>query len=271
MYFGYVYKITLPNGKYYIGSKQEATFNESYWGSSSNPIYWKDLEKYGKENCKREILKWCLSFEELVLEEHNFIEENGLSPISYNLTSNTWGGHISKGWHHSEENKQKMKKSKSKEHKRKLSNATKGYIYWTNGKENKMAKECPGEGWIKGRIYFNHNWHWKKKKSEETINKWRKSIIGKYKGKNNPMYGKKKSKETKIKISNSLKGHIPWNKGKKNSPKQIEKFRKSFGKRQWYHSPDNTKQGTFKIGEEPFNWIKGQIKKQRRKQNEQNN
>ena len=52
---GYVYKITLPNNKVYIGSKQSNIFDESYWGSSCNPIYWEDLERYGKENCKREI------------------------------------------------------------------------------------------------------------------------------------------------------------------------------------------------------------------------
>lgn len=34
-------------------------------------------------------------------------------------------------------------------------------------------------------------------------------------GENNPMFGKKRSKETREKASKSLKGKIPWNKGKK--------------------------------------------------------
>ncbi len=47
------------------------------------------------------------------------------------------------------------------------------------------------------------------------------------KGKNNPRYGKYHSKKTKQKIGNSLKGSIPWNKGKIGiySEKVLEKNR----------------------------------------------
>lgn len=36
-----------------------------------------------------------------------------------------------------------------------LSKCMLGMLYWNNGKENKRAKECPGKGWVKGRINFN--------------------------------------------------------------------------------------------------------------------
>ena len=84
---GYVYKITLPNNKVYIGSKQSKIFNNDYWGSSYNHFYWKDLEKYGKENCKREILYEAETLEDLLEKEQYFIEQYGLFPKTYNLTT----------------------------------------------------------------------------------------------------------------------------------------------------------------------------------------
>ena len=61
MTFGYVYSITSPVGKTYVGSKQSSEFVEDYWGSSHNPEFWNDLKKYGKENFKRMILCFCES------------------------------------------------------------------------------------------------------------------------------------------------------------------------------------------------------------------
>jgi hypothetical protein len=60
---------------------------------------------------------------------------------------------------------------KSKEAAQKLSDAgkqNKGKIFWNNGKTVTRAKECPGEGWVKGQL---HKW-WtngsEEKKSIET-------------------------------------------------------------------------------------------------------
>lgn len=30
-----------------------------------------------------------------------------------------------------------------------------GLLYWNNGKENCRAKECPGDGWVRGRLCWN--------------------------------------------------------------------------------------------------------------------
>jgi group I intron endonuclease len=44
-----------------------------------------------------------------------------------------------------------------------------------------------------------------RKKSQEEIDNWRKSYVGKYTGSNNPNYGSKRNESTKIKISESKK------------------------------------------------------------------
>lgn len=103
---GYVYKIILPNNKVYIGSKQAAQFDEKYWGSSCNHFYWEDLERFGKENCKREILYEANSLEDLLQKEQFFIEQYGLFPKTYNLT--TRAKSQKSGFKFSEETKKKM-------------------------------------------------------------------------------------------------------------------------------------------------------------------
>jgi len=54
-------------------------------------------------------------------------------------------------------NRGKKKPPRSPEHGEKISNARKGLLHWTNGHINKMAKECPGEGWVRGRILNKSN------------------------------------------------------------------------------------------------------------------
>ena len=51
--------------------------------------------------------------------------------------------------------------------------------------------------------------------TKEAIDKNRKAHIGMLLGINHPMYGKHHNQETKDKISNTLIGNIPWNKGRK--------------------------------------------------------
>ena len=104
---GYVYKITLPNNKVYIGSKQSEVFDNNYWGSSCNHFYWEDLEKYGKESCNREILYEAETLEDLLEKEQCYIEQYGLFPKTYNLTTRAQS-QVS-GFKFSKESKEKMR------------------------------------------------------------------------------------------------------------------------------------------------------------------
>lgn len=104
-YVGFVYKITnLKNNKYYIGKKffwkilkrkplkgkknkrheKISSDWQEYWGSSEDLL--KDIEKFGKENFKREILymaksKWDCAYEEARLQMENKVL---FDPNSYN-------------------------------------------------------------------------------------------------------------------------------------------------------------------------------------------
>lgn len=73
---GYIYKITSPEGREYIGLKKSEVFVESYWSSSQNEEYWNDLKKFGKDKFKREIICWCYSLEELNEKEQYWIEHS---------------------------------------------------------------------------------------------------------------------------------------------------------------------------------------------------
>jgi len=72
---GYIYKITSPEGKVYIGQKKSAIFVESYWSSSQNKDYWNDINKFGKDAFKREVLEWCYTLNELNDREVYWIKE----------------------------------------------------------------------------------------------------------------------------------------------------------------------------------------------------
>ena len=61
------------------------------------------------------------------------------------------------GKHHSAETRQKMSAAKrgknlSEEHRLKMSKSWKGMLWWNNGISSIRSRECPGEGWTRGRL-----------------------------------------------------------------------------------------------------------------------
>lgn len=70
---GYIYKITSPKGKVYIGYKKSLVFVDDYWGSSKNKDYWNDLKKFGKENFTREIIDWVYENENSNQKENYYM------------------------------------------------------------------------------------------------------------------------------------------------------------------------------------------------------
>lgn len=124
--FGYVYITTnLINGKRYIGKRSLPEFDTKYLGSGK--LLKRAIKKYGKDNFKCKVIKWCETEEELNYYERYYIKEYDAqkSDMFYNISEGgdwgnvtngmteeeyiTWKAKISPlGRHHSEETKKKM-------------------------------------------------------------------------------------------------------------------------------------------------------------------
>jgi len=170
-----IYKtINLINSKIYIGKDQKN--NPNYYGSG---LYLKRaIKKYGKHNFKKEIIEECDSPKSLEEREIFWIEK--LNP-EYNITKGGTGGDTFTN----HPNKNQIRKNKSK--------ALKGHTVTKETREKLRIKNL-------GKTH-----------SEETKEKIREIV------KNNTVRYWKNKKiplETRKKISNTLKGNIPWNKGK---------------------------------------------------------
>lgn len=141
-----------------------------------NPVFWPDIQKYGKDNFKGEILEEGLTFEEACEREKYWIEhDNCIWPNGYNLESGGTFGHkvhpISVrhlfgedngmyGKHHTEEAKNQMREKlsgensymygvpKSDEIRRKISETKKGVSVpnkWKSVKKYTMDMEFVDE------------------------------------------------------------------------------------------------------------------------------
>jgi len=110
-----IYKTTnLVNGKQYIGKDKRNT--PSYLGSGT--LLKRAIQKYGKENFKKEILEVCSTHEELIEREEYWLNyyDAGNNRMFYNMHNHSSGGlgifgeknHMF-GKHHSDERKQKMR------------------------------------------------------------------------------------------------------------------------------------------------------------------
>ena len=129
------------------------------------------------------------------------IKENGGMLINM-----SYGGEGSSGRKSSEETKRKQSeahkgKTHSKEHKDKVSYQVSQRKWWNNGEIDKHTIECPGDGWVLGRLF---NTSCKSYKTNEFSEKSRKNNLG-----------KNVSDETRSKQSKVRKGRKWWNNGEK--------------------------------------------------------
>lgn len=153
--YGFIYKITnTKNNKIYVGQHMGADFGE-YWGSGVllNRAY----EKYGRDSFKREIIQFASFKEELNFLERYYIQKlNSLVPHGYNIATGGHGGYTGEV---SEESREKIRqalkgKPKSKEQRRRLSEAKKGIPTHKQTEETKkkISEAHMGiEPWNKGK------------------------------------------------------------------------------------------------------------------------
>lgn len=107
-----IYKTTnLINNKTYIGIHQTENLDDGYLGSGL--AMKRAIKKYGKQNFSREILEFCLSYDELIKKEKNYVNEEWISlENNYNLKT---GGQSSGLL--SEESKAKISKTLKEKYK----------------------------------------------------------------------------------------------------------------------------------------------------------
>lgn len=119
-------------------------------------------------------------YEEFISGSHNpmfgkprpKLTEEGRERIRQSMLGNQWNvgkklspervekiREVHRGKTVSEETRRKISESKKgkssekiKESAKRASDKVKGTVWWNNGEVSKRSKECPGEGWVKGRL-----------------------------------------------------------------------------------------------------------------------
>lgn len=221
---GFIYLTTnLVNGKIYVGRHEFNRENKKYLGSGYK--FRIALNKYGRENFKRKILRICYSEHELTIWEYIYIKKYHSQDrnIGYNIAS----GNVNT----SEYNPAKLpevRKKMSVAAKKRLSNPE------------------------------NHNL-WGKHFSEESRRKMSENHAD-VSGKNNPMYGKHHTEETRRKMSESGKKKIFTEEHKKHLS-EGQRRRLSRGKRFWINNGIIEKYDVFINDELPEGFVIGKIKK----------
>jgi hypothetical protein len=180
----YTYIITnLINGRRYIGDHSTNNLNDNYLGSG---ILLKEEQKfYGKENFKIKILEFFNTKEEAYNAQKMYIKE--------------YKTHISQGGYNKNWSGGQWPSNHSEETKIKISEAAKGRKSKRKGKKlSKTHIENISKGMM-GEKNLNH---------KNNITEERKKILMKNlqydrSGKNNGMYGKKHTPESKLKNRNS--------------------------------------------------------------------
>lgn len=157
-----IYKtINLLNGKFYVGLHSTNNLDDGYLGSGTTLL--KAVNKYGKDNFKREILEFCDCREDLVDREMYWIQQlDALNrEIGYNIRLDAASsGFYGKGF--TEESKEKLRQANlgkkqsistinkrvksrvgykhSEETKRKIGEANKGHILSEEAKQRMISK-----------------------------------------------------------------------------------------------------------------------------------
>lgn len=208
--FYILYKTTnLINGKTYIGIHKTNNLNDGYLGSGIALL--EAFEKYGKENFNREIIEFCNSYDELLIRESFYVDEDWVrDKTNYNLKTGGQSSGIL-----SEESKNKISNSLRDGY---SSGRLKPTTYWkgksiTDDHRDKISLTLIER-------YNNVEHHLK------GVEPWNKGLKGAQEGWNKGLKLGPMTEEEKEKRSKTLKerwkkhkhhsiGVEPWNKGLK--------------------------------------------------------
>lgn len=184
--FHFIYKTTnLINGRYYLGMHSTNRLDDGYLGSGKRLYY--ELNKYGRDNFKFEILEQFNSREELVQAEINLITEQDLkNPNCLNLKQGGSGGFT-------DENRRKARQVTDKILEEKYGKDFRvivGKQYYENiSEEQKQERNALISRRLK-EVGFNHATFLGKSHSEESKKKIGSKNSIKQKGENNSQFGK---------------------------------------------------------------------------------
>lgn len=220
-----VYKHEAPNGKVYIGITKDI---KNRWskgrGYRGNRYFWRAIQKYGWDNFKHEILFENITQEEACEKEIELIAYyNSTNPeYGYNICN---GGEINSGFtfNHTEEAKRKISEANkgkiiSEEQRKQISESEKGKVVSieTRQKLSEISSNMPDRQkqeiseTVKKR-WENGDYSNRKSTSHQS---WNKGLTMEIDNRIVSTKGKKRSMETRTKISESHKG-IPAHNRKK--------------------------------------------------------
>lgn len=234
----YIYRIEFEDGSSYVGSHVEKFENDGYVTSSS--YYLNNNSKI----IRRDIICECKDFYTMsLIESIAIMDDKSLNNKNVNGNYGNWyynfcGFH----GHHSQNTKNKISNSlknmdskKKKECKEKVSKSLK------NRKVSEETKKKHSDYWKnlpekEKKLIFEKLVNIKKANnklnlSKETKNKISNSLKEYYRNNLSVWKGRTHSNETKIKISNSLKGKPSWNSGKTMTDEWKAEHRANLGKR----------------------------------------
>lgn len=205
MYYIFYKTTNNINGKYYYGVHQSNVEMDSYLGSG---VYLhRAINKYGAENFTRQNLKYFDTKDEMFEYEHNYITDDLVKdPMCYNVTIGGKGGSIAgelnplygttfTDEHCKNISKSLSGKSKSKEHRKHLSESRMGHEPWNKGKTNVYSEETLQ------RIGEHSSKYWigRKRNSEQYQKCWE---TRRKKGTTNTRNGKPQSEHQKETLRN---------------------------------------------------------------------
>jgi hypothetical protein len=203
--YHFIYKtICIKTNKYYLGMHSTDNLNDNYIGSGRNIRY--SINTYGKENHITGIIEFCKTRKELIKREEEIVNLNEISNpncINISIDGGSW---------------KTLGASLSVEHKKKIGDANRGKTHTTKFKEDIRKRQLgtTASEETRRKMSESHRGY----QSEESKQKISKANSGK----NNGMFGTTASEETRRKMSEAqlnskhirgfTKGFTPWNVGK---------------------------------------------------------